>query len=284
MKKIIYLGLAATFASSAMATTYQVELTDYPIKDGILNNNKHSARAGFVDRFFSSYNNKTEQLKVSLTLLNELPSKITGTTHTGYEPTGRLADGFWIVLTEGPGPQTTAASNKYSILLGDVRSKKVTSYVYRPTEDKRPSTEINLLDQQQESFIKSYDNAFQAETSASGAVTYSFDIDVTDVNAYSGDFAGSEWKGAQYGETIGIWAHPFFLADGSDSITFNADGSYSNLDIISGGYFDTPLNPTTSDPLVGTVVVTPDPVPVPAAVWFFATGLLGFAGLRKRNS
>ena len=278
MKKIIYLGLAATFASSAMATTYQVDLQGYPVKDGVLNINKHSPQAGYVDRFFTKYNDVTEQLNVSMTLSNALPSGVVN-NRPEYDPQG-IGDGFWVVLTEGRGPQTTASARQYTILMGDKESKTVNSYVYRPTEDKTPLTEINLLDQQQDSFIQSFANAFQIDTSVSGKVTYSFDIDATDINNYNGSFAGDNWKGVKYGETVGIWAHPFFLAD----VALNDDGSYSNLNILSEGWFDTPLNPTTSDPLVGTVVVTPDPVPVPAAVWFFATGLLGFAGLRKRNS
>jgi hypothetical protein len=278
MKKIIYLGLAATFASSAMATTYEVDLDGYPVSNGVLNINKHAPVAGYVDRFYSKYNNTSEQLSVSMTLSNTLPSGVIN-NRPEYNPQG-LGDGFWVVLTEGLGPQTTASARQYTILIGDKESKAVNSYVYRPTEDKSPLTEINLLDQQQDSFIQSFANAFQIDTSVSGKVTYSFDIDATDINNYNGSFAGDEWKGVKYGKTVGIWAHPFFLAD----VALNDDGSYSSLNILSEGWFDTPLNPTASDPLVGTVVVTPDPVPVPAAVWFFVTGLLGFAGLRQRKS
>jgi len=38
---------------------------------------------------------------------------------------------------------------------------------------------------------------------------------------------------------------------------------------------------------IDNIAITYDaiaPVPVPAAVWFFCSGLLGLAGLKKRNS
>lgn len=277
MKKIKYLGLVAVLANPAFATTYKVELIDYPVKDGVLDINKHAPVAGYVDNFTSSFNTETEQLKVSMKLLDTRPASVS-TTHPEYDPKG-IGDGFWLVLSEGPGPQSTAATGKYTILIGDKESKKVNSYVYRPTEDKTPLTEINLLDQQHESFIQSFDDAFQVDTSVPGAVTYGFDINVSAINSYSGTASSADWVGAKYGETVGVWAHPFFLAD----VAFNDDGSYSSLNVLSEGWFDTPLNPTASDPLVRTVIVEQNPVPVPAAIWFFATGLVSVIGIRQRN-
>ena len=265
--------MAATFASSAMATTYEVDLDGYPVSNGVLNINKHAPVAGYVDRFYSKYNNTSEQLSVSMTLSNTLPAGVTP-SQSGFDFKG-IGDGFWVVLTGGAGPQSSAANGKFAILLGDATTRKVTSYVYEYS----PSTIAGINDLENRTHITTFDNAFQVDSSVTGKKTYSFDIDASSINSYSGPGVGSDWMGVEYGDNIGIWAHPFQ----SNELIYNADGSLASLDILYEGWFDTPLNPTASDPLVGTVVVTPDPVPVPAAVWFFVTGLLGFAGLRRQR-
>ncbi len=273
MKKIIYLGLAATFAGSAMATTYEVDLSGYPISDGVLNINKHAPVAGYVDRFYSKFNNSTDQLNVSMTLSDSLPGGVTS-SQSGFDFKG-IGDGFWVVLTGGPGPQSSAANGKFAVLLGDAATRKVTSYVYEFTSN----TFEGINDLENRTHIATFDNAFEVDNSTAGKTTYSFDIDASDINSYSGSGAGSDWMGVEYGENIGIWAHPFK----SNEVSYNADGSLANLDILYEGWFDTPLNPTASDPLVDTVIVAPDPVPVPAAFWLFATGVMGVFGIRRQN-
>jgi len=111
---------------------------------------------------------------------------------------------------------------------------------------------------------------------------YDFILDITGTGSISnvaggdsdlGDVFGTGWRqfgGDIYGETgDSVLAFTFdFTADAGASLLVS--GTYTD-----GNFLDTPVSPAE--------LATVSAVPVPAAVWLFASGLIGLAGVAKRK-
>ncbi len=291
MKKLVFLGLAAVLVNPAVGTagSYQISVDDYQVENGIVNTRYHNPAAGYVKNFSAMYSdeNDTQTLRSSMTLLDQFPSGVTEATGDGGDHNIKgLADGVWMVLNNGGGPKHGSAG-QFAILYGDANNGRLTAYEY---DGNGNEWSINKTD----GLIQSFENAFKVDNSDSGARKFSFDIDVTAINAYEptpSNAEGKDWEGIQFGENIGIWFHPFISEtaptydDDGKILTLGVEG-YTDLQFDDYvGWIDTDETLTDGDvPFLPTepVIVIPD-VPVPGAIWLFASALLGVFGLQRKR-
>lgn len=232
-KPLIGLALAAGLfsATQASATTYHYEINNPPGSDN----------AGDVTFFSATYNDVSQQLSWSSTI---------------QTANGNLANGFWLVLSDGPNPKNQV--DEYAILYGDGLSGNLTSYVY--------SGENNAASWQTEAFLESFVGALNVDSSVLDEVTFSFSIDASNINGYANN---ADWDGVAFAEKIGIWYHPAVF--GGNGPTYDQANELLSFPVAEGGWFDTSGQTTT------TVV------PVPAAAWLFVGGLVGLAGVSRRK-
>ena len=192
--------------------------------------------------FSAAYNDATQQLTWSSTI---------------HEAGGNLADGFWLVLSDGPNPKNNF--NEYAIFYGDSNTGNLTSYVYNGANS---ASSWNNPGE----FIQSF--ALTTDTSVANEVTFSFSIDVSGLNAHVPATPGTnDWDGASFASQIGIWYHPVVFGAAP---TYNADDSLASFRVSKNGWYDTSDQDTV--------------VPVPAAAWLFASGLIGLIGVSRRRS
>jgi hypothetical protein len=291
MKKLVFLGLTAALVNPIVGTaaTYQISVDDYQLdsESGYVNTRYHNPAAGYVKNFSAMYSDESnvQRLKSSMTLLDAFPADVNGAAGEGGVHTiNGLADGIWMVLNNGGGPKH-GSSGQFAILYGDANNGRLTAYEYDGNGDE---WSINKAD----GLIQSFENAFSVDNSVDGARTFNFDIDVTGINSHTPttpNAEGKAWEGVQFGEEIGIWFHPFISLTPP---TYNDDGTiadlgvgYSDVDFDQYvGWFDTDESSVDGDvPFLPTEpVVIPD-VPVPGAIWLFASALLGGLGLQRKR-
>lgn len=234
----LMLGLG--LASSAQANVYNFENT----------NPGGNNRAGDITNITSSYDSGSEVLNWQSTI-----------SQSG----GNLADGFWLVLSDGPNPKSH--HNEYAIFYGDSYTGNLSAYVYSGANS---SNSWNTPGEH----IQTFGGAFESDTSVAGEVTFSFSIDATSLNSYVPTTAGTnEWDGASYGESIGIWYHPLVFNDAPE---YNADGSLSSFSYGAFGWYDTAYEQTEVIPDVTDV-------PEPGALALAGLGLVGMVVGRRRR-
>ncbi|MEM6520726.1 MAG: PEP-CTERM sorting domain-containing protein [Cyanobacteria bacterium P01_D01_bin.71] len=105
---------------------------------------------------------------------------------------GHLADGAWLVLTEGGNPKYQ--EQEYAIFYLDGIEKKLTAYSY--------NGQNNSSSYKHNTFLGSWDLDVEE---GNDERTFSFALDMTDINSRTDIDAG--WKGALFGEKIGVWFH-----------------------------------------------------------------------------
>jgi len=231
----LLIGLGLTVASSANATLYSFDI-DHP---------PGSASAGDVTTFSAAYNDVTQQLSFSSTIARQ----------DGY-----LADGFWLVLSDGPNPKHHF--NEYSIFYGDGTTGNLTSYVYNGENS------ANSWHTPGE-FIQSFAGGLSVDISVTDEVTYGFSIDTSFINAYVPATPGTnDWDGASFAANIGIWYHPAVF---SGTTAYNQDGSLAAFPVQRGGWYDTRNQTSTVS------------APEPAVLSILAAGLLA-VGFSRRKS
>lgn len=231
---LLAVGLGA--ATSASATVFSFDI----------NNPPGSTSAGDVTHFSASYNDASQHLSWSSTIARQ---------------SGNLADGFWLVLSDGPNPKSHY--NEYAIFYGDGNTGNLTSYVYNGVNS---ASSWNTPGE----FIQSFAGGLTVDNSVADEVTFSFSIDVSAINAYTPTTPGTnDWDGAAFAEKIGIWYHPVVF--GGSGPSYNADGSLASFPVARNGWYDTSNQMTMT-------------VPEPAMALLMLTGLLGVISVRRRRT
>lgn len=78
---------------------------------------------------------------------------------------------------------------------------------------------------------------------------------------------------------LGSFDNAFADLNGSFTITNNGANDIELTDVIISNFAGS-IFPSN----IATVTITPSAVPVPAAVWLFASGLLGLTGIARKNN
>lgn len=177
---------------------------------------------------------------------------------------GGLVDGFWLVLSDGPNPQT-GSQHDSAILYGDLNRGIISAFVYRGVGDSYNTPLIERIDG-------------ALDVQRNGDVTdVAFTIDASNINAYSGPHTSNDWNGISFGEQIGTWLHASF----NSGIRYNQHGVLNRFlwnGWIGGdeNFRHTTIIPPTPEPPKETEV------PEPATLSLIALGL-GAAGLRRKK-
>ena len=164
-----------------------------------------------------------------------------------------LADGFWLVLSDGPNPKNHV--DEYAIFYGDGKTGRLTSYVY--------SGRNSANSYKSEQLLASFNNALNVETSANGEQrTFSFtNLDISGINNY---LDTEDWDGAAFGEKVGVWFHPTVLGQ----TAYSEDGALTQFEASRSSWYD-----------VGNV----ETVPEPAGLALLAGTLGLLAAARRKN-
>ena len=172
-------------------------------------------------------------------------------TFSPSDPNGFLPEGAWLVLTDGPNPKGKDGS---AIFYLDGNSGTLSAYSY--------NGQNNRTSWVGEEVLQSWDNAVSIMNDANGNRTLSFNVNVAALNSRTD--LGSDWKGAQFDEKVGIWFH----AIDNLNAQYDGDGNITKFDG-AASYFDTGAMYTTT--------AVPEP----------AVGLLGLGvaavGLKRRR-
>lgn len=179
---------------------------------------------------------------------------------------GNLADGAWLVLSDGENPKTNV--NEYAIFYLDGHTDTVTAYNYNGVNSASSYINNTFLESVALDVVDVVDTVTDPVTSTTTSTvserTFKFSIDATNINNNSS--FGSAWKGVGFEENIGIWYH------GVDPLTasYNPDGSLSDFSFPTSGWYDVGNRTTTKVPEPGSV----------AAIGLFAAAAA--SKLRKR--
>ncbi|MBE9028226.1 PEP-CTERM sorting domain-containing protein [filamentous cyanobacterium LEGE 11480] len=169
---------------------------------------------------------------------------------------GLLANGGWLVISNGPNPKQH--DKEFTAFYMDGVNNRLTAYSY-DGQNGSGSWKNNK-------FLGSWDNVLQVDTDqAKGERTLSFALDMTDINGR--DDLGAFWKGTQFDESLGIWFH----GAANLNAKYKADGSLKKFNYSGQGWYDTSYSTATR-------------VPEPAAMaGLTAAGLLAVKTIRRRK-
>ena len=199
-----------------------------------------SARAGDIRNVSTSWNEDTNVFSWSSTIDRH---------------NGRLADAFWLVVSDGPNPKSL--HNEYAILYGDVVNNRLTAYVYNGVNS---SSSWHTPGE----FIEAFAGVLDVDESNDGnRRTISIAMDASTINGYTPTQPGvNDWDGLLFGERVGIWFHPLVLGNA----TYDASGGLTAFNYSGSGWYDTANRSASYD------------VPAPASAFLFlAFGALAVA-------
>lgn len=188
-------------------------------------------------------------------------------TFSANPNSGKLANGAWLVLSEGPNPKGYV--QEYTMFYMDGVNNKLTAYAYNGVNGSNSWADNGYGEESD--FIGSWD--LNVSESADGSErTFSFDLDMTDINNNNVDGVdlGDSWKGTFFGEEVGVWFHGVENVQASYDI--DGSGKLTQFQYDSQGWFDAKDLATTK-------------VPEPGAVASLAMmGLLGAKVLRRKSA
>jgi len=241
----VALGLLAS-PGFASATTYRYTTFDPAGAD----------TAGNIDSIFTSYDAATQQLTWLATV-----DQVNG---------GALANGFWLVLSDGPNPK--GISDEMPIYYFDATQSftasggitgvapTLSAYAYNGqnayTSYQTPGVE--LLSSTGLNWNSSTDSLLYSSTATTRTMGFTIDVSALNNSATVGSlfaangtaFSSTNWQGADFGAQIGIWYHPFL-----GSVTYSAPGDISNISVAGQSYMDTAFSNTTVVPEPGSVIL-----------------------------
>lgn len=165
---------------------------------------------------------------------------------------GRLADGAWLVVSEGPNPKGDV--QEYTMFYLDGENEKVSLYTYNGRNGSNSWKDKNST------FLGEI--SLTVNNDVAGERTFSFSHDMTDINVRQD--LGDDWKGTLFGDSIGIWFHG---VDGLDA-DYDANGRLSKFSYNSQGWYDTAYQDTETVPEPGIAL---------------GLGLAGLLAIRQRK-
>ncbi|MGD1944465.1 MAG: hypothetical protein ACFB0G_24480 [Leptolyngbyaceae cyanobacterium] len=158
----------------------------------------------------------------SITTTYDINSEVLTWSSTFAEKNGKLADGAWLVLSEGPNPK--GDKQEYTMFYLDGVAEKLTAYTYNGRNGSNSWQDSNSV----------YLDSWDLDVSTVGNErTFSFAVDMTDINSRTD--LGNDWKGTFYEEKIGIWFHGVADVDA----TYNASHELTKFNYSSQGWYDT---------------------------------------------
>lgn len=238
-------AVAATVLSTAAfgGITYEYATTN-PAADGIA----VSTAAGTVSSLDTKYTPSTNMFSWNVTFSDGV---------------AKDTDGFWLVV--GPGPNPKGSAYEYAIMYFDASSlanPNVTIYRYNGNNGDDSFTNPGQLLATTKTGGQTTIQSVSA-SQGSGARTFSFQVNATTINSLFGPPTYPDWKGIQFGTTIGIWMHPVAQL----TTKYNNSGGLSQFSYYSEGFYDGANTPT---------------VPVPATAALLAMG--GVIASRRRRA
>ncbi len=173
--KLILAILATTYINSMSTQAFASAATQYVVS----NPQSASSTAGYGSE---------------ITSWNSTYDVTSGTPHLSVDVamgTNNVTDdGFWLVVNNGGNPKGIV--DQLAILYGDLKNNKITAYKYDGGNSPNSYTDASA-------YLMTFDVPFKFQSTSE----YSFNLDVSALNSIN----LPNWKGAQFGDTVGIWFH-----------------------------------------------------------------------------
>lgn len=143
---------------------------------------------------------------------------------------GLLAEGGWLVVSDGENPKANV--DEYAIFYLDGKNKKVSIYNYDGYNNANSYLSETYLGS---TTLKVINNGNDR--------TFKFSLDASTLNSHP-TFTQPDWDGVAFGEKIGLWFH------GTEGLTteYNADGSLKTFTYANQGWHDSKNNRTAKVP------------------------------------
>ena len=169
-----------------------------------------SDAAGDIERVTTSFNETTNELTFQLVI------------------SGDEADGFTLAINDGPNPKGNV--DELALIYFDNSGDQpiLTAYNYNGQNDFSSFEDTPLASSLNPN--SPFSN-MEVSTDAYGNTVFSFNLDATDINAYSQDEA---WTGVAFGEHVGVWLHPMSGIESS----YGDDGFLDSWDIDEQSWLD----------------------------------------------
>lgn len=166
---------------------------------------------------------------------------------------GNASDGFWLVVSNGPMPQ----SSEYTIFYGDLEENTVSAYQY-DSSLKSSSWQTTTH------YLTNYNLGYSHDGSAG---TFSFDVDtdyLNDKDNFNNLTNPDEWLGTFFGDYIGAWFAPTL----DTAVSYLSNGAIASASASANSWVDGTDYPTIK-------------VPEPETGLLFLLGLAGIYLQRK---
>lgn len=134
----------------------------------------------------------------------------------GRNSDGKLANGFWLVVSNGPNPKDLAPGSELAIFYVDARPEKTAITAYQYDSEKGEASY-----QDPTGFLGSFTGLSVASSVDRNTRIVSFnDLDVSGINASLND------PGVSFANKIGIWMHPVVLNKNAEYYGKKASGDH----------------------------------------------------------